>query len=315
MSKRSVALRKLGTPGWTSPGKEAILRKMLHSSVIVDPGAFDFTTGTLDDRVTFSRASAGTYFDALGVMQTASTDVPRFDHNPLTGEPIGILIEEARTNNVPDSTGVSWGTDGVTLTTDGTKTPWNVDAVKLTNLGTGARRSRESLNITNNTTYRGSVFAKAGTTGKFSIRLDFVTPGTTLQFDLASLPAGSVTLKNGWYRLPFTYTPTANGGSSEIQLGWQGTSGVSVNDYVYIAGLMMEATSGPASSLIITNDTGTVTRAADVLSLTLPYLSNDLTVTFDDDSTQVISGVASPYQVPTNLNRSRIKAIHAVEAQ
>ncbi len=55
-------------------------------------------TKRLDPRVTFSRASSGTYFDANGVLQSAATNVARFDHNPTTGESLGLLVEEARTN-------------------------------------------------------------------------------------------------------------------------------------------------------------------------------------------------------------------------
>lgn len=51
-----------------------------------------------DDLITFTRNSAATYWDANGVLQTAAIDEPRFDHDPVTGEPLGILIEEQRTN-------------------------------------------------------------------------------------------------------------------------------------------------------------------------------------------------------------------------
>lgn len=53
---------------------------------------------------TFSRASVGTYFDAAGTLQTASSGTPRFDHDPITHAAKGILIEEARTNNIRNST-------------------------------------------------------------------------------------------------------------------------------------------------------------------------------------------------------------------
>jgi hypothetical protein len=61
-------------------------------------------TKTLDSRITFTRASSATYFDADGVMQTAGNNVARFDHDPATGESLGLLVEEARTNAALRST-------------------------------------------------------------------------------------------------------------------------------------------------------------------------------------------------------------------
>lgn len=46
----------------------------------------------------FARAGTATYIDAAGAMQVAAADQPRFDHDPLTLTPLGILIEGARTN-------------------------------------------------------------------------------------------------------------------------------------------------------------------------------------------------------------------------
>ena len=55
--------------------------------------------------ITFTRASNATFFDASGVLQTASNDAPRFDHDPATaGNPSrGLLIEESRTNHCTNS--------------------------------------------------------------------------------------------------------------------------------------------------------------------------------------------------------------------
>ena len=57
-------------------------------------------TSALDSRVTFARAGSGTYTDSTGVLQTAAANVPRFDHDPITLAPRGLVVEEQRTNLV-----------------------------------------------------------------------------------------------------------------------------------------------------------------------------------------------------------------------
>jgi len=65
---------------------------------------FLFSTGTLENAITnvnpitFNRNSIGTYVDANGVIQTAASNEARFDHDPVTGESLGLLVEEGRTN-------------------------------------------------------------------------------------------------------------------------------------------------------------------------------------------------------------------------
>jgi hypothetical protein len=55
--------------------------------------------------IAFTRASDATFFDADGVLQTATSDAPRFDHDPADGSSKGLLIEEARTNSIRNSQG------------------------------------------------------------------------------------------------------------------------------------------------------------------------------------------------------------------
>ena len=77
---------------------------------------------------TFSRASIGTYFDSSGVLQTAPSGTPRFDHDPITHAPKGILIEESRINLQTSSQDIgSWSyvgafNSGTILAPDGTNT-------------------------------------------------------------------------------------------------------------------------------------------------------------------------------------------------
>ena len=90
-------------------------------------------TKTLDSKITFTRASSGTYFDSNRVMQLASANTPRFNHNPNTKESLGLLIEEQRTNSIRNNTmqGAVAGTPG-TLPTN-----WGINF----NTTTGITRS------------------------------------------------------------------------------------------------------------------------------------------------------------------------------
>jgi len=45
---------------------------------------------TLDPRITFTRSSIGTYVASNGLIKTAAADEPRFDHDPETGESLGL---------------------------------------------------------------------------------------------------------------------------------------------------------------------------------------------------------------------------------
>jgi hypothetical protein len=75
----------------------------------------DFMTpGTLDPRITFTRASTGTYFDSAGILRSAAVNAPRWDYDPATLALRGLLIEEARTNVLLNSATLS--TQSVTVT-------------------------------------------------------------------------------------------------------------------------------------------------------------------------------------------------------
>jgi hypothetical protein len=52
----------------------------------------------LDPRITFTRASGGSYVGADGLIKYAGVNEARFDHDPETGESLGLLIEEQRSN-------------------------------------------------------------------------------------------------------------------------------------------------------------------------------------------------------------------------
>ena len=85
--------------------------------------SLDFTTGILDPRLTFTRASAvATYINSSGIVATATTNQPRFEYSDTNiGEPKGLLIEGTKTNfvkfgNAPGTSGTGGWSPGGTPT-------------------------------------------------------------------------------------------------------------------------------------------------------------------------------------------------------
>ena len=197
--------------------------------------SLDFANSkTVDNRITFTRASASTYFNPNGVLQYAVNNKPRIDHDPNTGDCKGLLIEESRTNIYLYTTAMSftgsggWNGYGVsasptnaTLAPDGT-----LSATKLTVLsGSNTYGQYYVYNppiLSASTTYTVSVYAKAA--GYNYVRLAGpYNSGYYLgaQFNLStgavvtgvngagySITNTSMTaVGNGWYRLTMTFVP------------------------------------------------------------------------------------------------------------
>ena len=69
---------------------------------------------SLPSAFTLTRASSGTYFDATGTLQTAGTNVARFDYDPATLLPRGLLLEGQATNLFLNSQAAA--TQGIAVT-------------------------------------------------------------------------------------------------------------------------------------------------------------------------------------------------------
>jgi hypothetical protein len=120
--------------------------------------ALDFiTTTSLDSRITFTRASTATFVGSNGLIQSAAINAPRFDYDPVTLAPKGLLIEQAKTNLFLNSliNGTVLSTQSVTVTAAahtisfyGTGTITLSGAATATVVGTGVYPSRQTLTFT-----------------------------------------------------------------------------------------------------------------------------------------------------------------------
>lgn len=113
----------------------------------------DFTRMIFDERVDFARSSSATHFDANGNLQTVSANVPRIDHDPFTGEVLGLLIEESRVNRIlnsdaPSTQNVSSPAAVTSLSFYGTGSITLSGAYSATLNGTGAFPNRAVLVFT-----------------------------------------------------------------------------------------------------------------------------------------------------------------------
>jgi hypothetical protein len=89
--------RGLGNPLWDLAGVPASLDlRFAESKSLVDA-----VSG--QNLITFTRASDGTFVNSAGQIEIVAANVPRFTHDPVTGESLGLLVEEQRTSEVRNS--------------------------------------------------------------------------------------------------------------------------------------------------------------------------------------------------------------------
>ena len=202
------------------------------------------------------------------VLQTASVNQPRFDHDPVTYKSKGLLIEEQRTNLYTSSKTLeaSGSTVSNIILPDGSQ-----NGGRIINRSAPFNFYHIGSSLNSETSVTASMFVKAGL-GNGQIYFGFEQTGTRFLEDgrfLFDLVNGSIQTSrtyftatltgvgNGWYRISVTGTINVTGGPV-VHIGNNG------NDYentVHAWGLQLEQGSF-ATSYIETNGS-TVTRTPD----------------------------------------------------
>ena len=256
-----------------------------HLYPAVEPSLnLDFANSKkLDPRITFTRASTGTYVGADGLIKTAAVNEARFDHDS-DGNSLGLLIEESRTNRILYSSNVgnasyytlsnATAAFNTNLAPDGTFTATKLISGTASNTASYAQTGGIFLGESSVTV---TIFAKAAGHNYLGIQGgEFAPSGIiynlsngTIASNPNSRPADIVAYPNGWYRCRFGgyhYSSTYNwkfyttSSSSSFVITGDGSSGI------YIWGAQLEQGSFPTSYIPTTSST--VTRSADVASMT-----------------------------------------------
>jgi hypothetical protein len=291
------------TPSFSLTATERVLPKL----------ALDFTTASLDPRVTFTRTTnatnPATYVNSSGYVVAATDNQPRFDYDPIALTCKGLLIEESRQNSQVQSSNftTSWTTTSagstvngdVAISPDGTQNAdFQYPANGVKDFGVIATTFTWSA-----TTYTISAFVKAGGFNYMQLLTSGGVSSSYANFDLVNGvvgTAGSSTSTitnygNGWYRCTMTFTAAAASGGwyispieSSTAARVAGATGDGAKG-LYLWGAQREA--GAFATSYIPTTSAALTRNADVATMTGTNFSDWFNASA---GTFVFSSYASP---------------------
>jgi hypothetical protein len=273
------------TPSFSLTATERVLPRL----------ALDFTTASLDPRVTFTRSgNTATRVNASGLVAAINANLPRFDYDPVTLACRGLLIEESRTNLLLQSqtfSGAVWSQSRVTQTPNATTAPdGTTTAPSITETAVVGNHVLQQLpSVTNGVTYTFSCYLKKGVLATAPDIIQLALGGTgfpplpCVNFNLSTGAVtgqregavGSITsVGNGWWRCTLTRAAGGTGiGNLWIAFVNNNPSSTVLPSYlgsttsdVFIWGAQLEA--GAFATSYIPTAASQVTRTSDVATMT-----------------------------------------------
>lgn len=227
--------------------------------------ALNFTTATLDPRVTFTRAGAtATRINSSGLVETVAANIPRFNYTLNTGGTCrGLLIEAPATNLLLYSSGfdnavwgkLNGGTGVAPVVTPGYPAPDGTNTAYRIQLNRGAGDPGADFSLLRQTQ------ADSTTPKTRSIFIKSNTGATQTVSLIATLSSEIVTATSDWARV----NGVSDTGAIQIDISNYGPLGTTRNVDIIVWGAQMEFN---RLTSYIPTVASQVTRNADVATIT-----------------------------------------------
>lgn len=309
-------------------------------SLVITPNAVEAgklysivpTDGTGD--LTVTRATSATRVNSAGLIENVGANIARLDYT--NGSCPSILVEPQRTNLLLQSETFTngWTSEGAAISANTTTSPdGNLTADTLTEIAMNDvhRIYRNALAITSGVNYTTSVFVKKDTIRYVRLVINQGNNSSiwaAAQFDLdtktftSGVGSGGGTFvgatitpfSNGWFRISltgsipgktvFSFIALSNG-SAILNTNSRGCNvymGTPSNKLI-VWGAQLELGSNTTSYMPTT--TATVTRNADLISKSGLTGITTITETFENGTTNVITGSPTSY----TMSQGRIKNV------
>jgi hypothetical protein len=270
----------------TTPASCTNLRVYPFRNSLVIPTSTVYLWGAQLER----SSTVGEYIKTTSTINSA----PRFDHDPTTGESLGLLVEESRTNLLPRSEEfeTTWAPVNASVSPNATTAPngtITADTLLDDSTNSGHLILQSISSAPDNTLLTSSCYCKAFTrswvavtvVGKdgsinrvwfnLSTGAQGATNGTVTNFS-------AINVGNGWYRIAVTASSATGGGSLQVRISIGSADDTAAyignGSGIYIWGAQLEAGSSPTSYIPTTNSA--VTRAASLADLINSAIANNI---------------------------------------
>lgn len=237
-------------------------------------------------------------------LMTAAADRARFDHDPITGESKGLLIEEQRTNLVQDSefiedisaNGVWWNQSATVSSVEKNQAispTGELNATKIiynTNVTSGGLLMKYNPAVSVGDVLTASVYLKAGNLDKVKLFFNarsssgtsIASPSVIVDLSLgvieSTVDSAGMTISdssihnvgNDWYRVTMTSTVITGVAVAGLIINMSGgpTNTTTAYDHFFVWGAQIEKASFATSYIKSSGATAGTVRSADNASIT-----------------------------------------------